>query len=262
MAKITRVNGNVKAFASEQASGERTLFGQITTSNDLTAQFTPEFLRGWGIVGASDFPKLQDFNAATFTNSQMLAYLHQMGIPEYNAAQEYYLGSFTQFGGILYISLQDGNTTRQPNANPAWWKSLVPVQATETVAGILKIATTALAAAGVDDLSAMTALKTRTAIQAISIGAGQTRQNLLASRVLGTAYTNSTGRPITVIVTVFGGTGSETATVNIGGLVVYTGDPGYGTSPMLSFVVLNGESYMVDVNPKSGATLVAWSEVR
>lgn len=139
---------------------------------------------------------------------------------------------------------------------------LAVVAATESRAGIIKIATYAQALAGTDDLSAMTALKARTAIQATTIGAGQARQNMIASRSLGTVYTNSTGRPIEVIASIFGGTGSETATVNINGFVPYTGDPGYGTTAMFSFVVLNGESYMVDVNPKSGATLVAWTEVR
>lgn len=132
MPKITRVSGNVKAFGSAQESGERTLFGQTTVSNDLSAQFTPEFLRGWGIVGASDFPKLQDFNAATFTNGQLLAYLHQMGVAEYDAGQEFYLNSVTQFNGALYISIQNGNTGRQPNTNPDWWKPIqlqfVPVE--------------------------------------------------------------------------------------------------------------------------------------
>lgn len=126
MAKITRVNGNVKAFGSSQGSGERTLFGQTTVSDDLTAQFTAEFLRGWGIVGASDFPKLQDFNAATFTNGQLLAYIHQMGIPEYNSAQEFYLNSVTQYNGQIYMSIQNGNTGRQPNTNPTWWKNIIP----------------------------------------------------------------------------------------------------------------------------------------
>lgn len=163
MSKITRVNGNVRAFGSAQASGERTLFGQTTVSDDLTAQFTAQFLRGWGIVSASEFPKLQDFNAATFTNGQLLAYLHQMGIPEYNAAQEFYLNSVTQFGGALYMSIQDGNTGRQPNTNPAWWKPLL-VQATELVAGIMKIATTTLALAGVDDTTSMTPLKVKQAM--------------------------------------------------------------------------------------------------
>lgn len=166
MAKITRVNGNVKAFGSSQASGERTLFGQTTVSDDLTAQFTAEFLRGWGIVGASEFPKLQDFNAATFTNGQILAYLHQMGLPEYNAAQEFYLNSVTQFNGVLYMSIQDGNTGRQPNTNPTWWKPLLPVQATESVAGILKIATLALALAGVDNTTSMTPAKVMAALVA------------------------------------------------------------------------------------------------
>jgi microcystin-dependent protein len=148
MAKITRYNGNLKSFASEQLTNERTLFGQTAISNDLTSQFTPEFLRGWGIVGPSDQPSLQDFNAAIYTNGQLLAYLHQMGIPEYNAAQEYYVNSVTQSGGVLYISLADSNIGNVPVSSPAQWANLSGQAASTTVAGLIAIATNPEALAG------------------------------------------------------------------------------------------------------------------
>lgn len=49
---------------------------------------------------------------------------------------------------------------------------------------------------------------TTASIAAAQIGAGQTLQNVAASRVVSTTYTNSTGRPIWVSIT---GTGSGTA---------------------------------------------------
>ena len=71
--------------------------------------------------------------------------------------------------------------------------SLVP-QATEAVVGKAKIATTAIAQAGVNDTDIITAKKLKQTV----FGVGQTWQNLTSSRVSGTIYTNTTGRLIAV----------------------------------------------------------------
>lgn len=124
MAKINRVNGNVQAFASAALGTERTVFGDVAQSDDLTAQFTADFLRGWGIVGASDQPALEDFNGAMYTHGQLLAYLHQVGVPEYNAAQEYHIGSITNSGSSLYVSRTNNNTGNTPLTSPANWRNI------------------------------------------------------------------------------------------------------------------------------------------
>jgi len=75
-------------------------------------------------------------------------------------------------------------------------------QATETVKGMLQLADQALAEAGVDDLAAMTPLKTKQAIDAqvvTACGVGQTWQDMTASRAATTSYQNTTGQPIQVI---------------------------------------------------------------
>lgn len=90
------------------------MFGGTNQADDLTSQITASFLRGWGIVGASEHPSLEDFNAAMYAMSQFIAYQHQMGVPEWHAEQEYHLGSICTHNGESYQSLQNANVGSQP----------------------------------------------------------------------------------------------------------------------------------------------------
>lgn len=114
MSKIVRYQGDVRAFASDAQGMERTVFGGTTQADDLTSQITASFLRGWGIVGASEHPSLEDFNAAMYAMSQFIAYQHQMGVPEWHAEQEYHIGSICTHNGESYQSLQNANIGSQP----------------------------------------------------------------------------------------------------------------------------------------------------
>ncbi|MBW9432818.1 hypothetical protein FHC77_19090 [Atlantibacter hermannii] len=114
MSKIERYAGNLRAFGSNAQGLERTLFGETTQADDLTSQVTAAFLRGWGIVGPSENPSLEDFNAAMYAMSQFIAYQHQMGIPEWDASQEYYTGSLCVRGGETYSSLVNDNIGSAP----------------------------------------------------------------------------------------------------------------------------------------------------
>lgn len=97
------------------------------------------------------------------------------------------------------------------------------------------------------------------------LGQGQTWQSVTASRALGITYTNTTGRPIMVAVTV---RALETgvARMDIGGVTVATViDHSLGSSNTIeasaSFVVPNGASYALAVAAGT-PTLVNWSELR
>ncbi|SUX81048.1 Uncharacterised protein [Citrobacter youngae] len=114
MSKIARYQGNVRAFASDAQGLERTVFGGTNQADDLTSQITASFLRGWGIVGASEHPSLEDFNAAMYAMSQFIAYQHQMGVPEWHSEQEYHIGSMCTYDGESYQSLQNANVGSQP----------------------------------------------------------------------------------------------------------------------------------------------------
>lgn len=146
MAKIVRFNGNLVAPASAALGTERTLFGSASQADDLTSQFTADLLRGWGIVGPSDQPTLQDFNAMGYTLGQLHAYLHQIGVAEWNAAQEYHIGSIANSGGVLFASLTNTNVGNDPASNVTNW-SPIGAGATSVAMSNANVTLTALQAA-------------------------------------------------------------------------------------------------------------------
>lgn len=124
MSKLSRFDGNVPAFASEALANERTTFGTETITDDIDQQINAFFKRGWGIVGAADQPSIQDFNALGFTLSQLLAYLYQRGIAEYNEKQEYFAGSAITFEGGVYLAKVD-EPENSPAITPDDWVQLL-----------------------------------------------------------------------------------------------------------------------------------------
>lgn len=85
------------------------------------------------------------------------------------------------------------------------------------------------------------------------IGVGQTWQNVTASRVAATAYTNSTGKPIYVVVTE---SSTSTYVFQVDGVTVnsFTAS-GYGTC--VGAIVPNGSTYKL-----TGGSITIWSELR
>jgi len=135
MAKIDRYNGNVRAFAADSLGTERTVFGATTQSDTLDGNITLDLLRGWGIVGVNENPTKQDFNGLAFTLGQLLAYLHQRGVPEWNADQEYYEGSVvTTLAGIYRLkSGGDGSSDPDTDGGVNWELAPTLVQSDITV---------------------------------------------------------------------------------------------------------------------------------
>ena len=125
MAKIDRYNGNVRAFAADSLGTERTVFGATTQSDTLDGNITLDLLRGWGIVGVNENPTKQDFNGLAFTLGQLIAYLHQRGVPEWNALQEFHSNSITQFGGAIYFCNTDDHVSAtDPSSDTTNWDDL------------------------------------------------------------------------------------------------------------------------------------------
>ena len=129
MSKITRYNGNLKAFASEATGTERTIFGDTAQSDTLDANITLELLRGWGVIGVESNPTKQHFNGLGFTLGQLISYLHQRGIAEWNAAQEYYAGSVVTTDAGIYQLKSGGDGSYDPDTEGGVNWALIPTQA-------------------------------------------------------------------------------------------------------------------------------------
>ena len=98
-------------------------------------------------------------------------------------------------------------------------------------------------------------------VHATALGSGQSWQNVTASRARGTTYTNTTGRPIQILVQYQDDPGNVAgATFNIGSLTRTTADLGGGTGHPYWFaaVIPHGTTYSFS----GGLSLPAWWELR
>lgn len=95
-----------------------------------------------------------------------------------------------------------------------------------------------------------------------SFGVGQTWQNLTSSRAIGTAYTNSTGKPIQVNVTIYDLSGN-TLELLVNGVRVdyFTDHGGQIINVKVSAIVPDGMTYQAKLSNGS-TTIVNWSELR
>lgn len=111
---LTRYNGNLVPFANGADPSKRYVFGGTTASDNINDNINSDFLTGWEIVGQNDAPPKQWFNALGYTSTYLAAYLYQMGIPEWNINQEYFINSRAMGSdGDIYKSLS--GTSGTPN---------------------------------------------------------------------------------------------------------------------------------------------------
>jgi len=95
-----------------------------------------------------------------------------------------------------------------------------------------------------------------------SFGYGQTWQNVTGSRVLGTTYYNTTGKPIQVSCTTYSSTTASIGTLTINGVVACQhAQPSVGYNGISSAIVPPGASYVI-AQAGTGAALYHCSELR
>ena len=123
------------------------------------------------------------------------------------------------------------------------------------------VASTEQAQAGSSNTTLITPLRLTEWSQARALGESQTWQNVTGSRSSGVSYTNTTGRPISVIISIGTITGAETATVVVGGVILYSGDAGIAamTGLLGGFIVPPNATYSVTV---VSSTISRWVELR
>lgn len=96
----------------------------------------------------------------------------------------------------------------------------------------------------------------------LTFGFGQTRQNVTANRVLGTLYTNTTSKPITVMIHAFSvdSQGHEWMKIELDGDNILDGDIGVnGCNMLFTFVVPVGKTYKITTNLSQ---VKKWTEIR
>lgn len=213
---LNRFNGHVVPFADNATATNRTIFGDVTQSDDIDDNLNADFKIGWEIVGINDNPTKQDFNALAYTLGNLISYLYQQGIAVWNTNQKYYVGSrCIGSDGLVYKALTgtepSPNTGNNPVGDATNWewdlKNLVDKSTAQTIAGIKTFSSFPITPSSAPTTNYQVANKKYVDDNSISlsvansydIGVGQTWQNLTASRSAAVTYTNTTGKPIFVI---------------------------------------------------------------
>lgn len=220
-------------------------------------------------------PRGQDVNGVLKAISEHVAF--QGGGGQYRWSAEYVAakGGYEK-GAVIqsddglrsYVSVVDNNTDNfntVPSAIGDTWQPWSGGAASELVAGLIQLATTAEAQALTNGERAITPNTLGDAMNAHVLGMGQTWQDVASSRSFDTAYTNTTGRIIYVVVEATRGPTSEYS-LNVDGYRRSGGaNRGGGTGASIievtSALVLPGETYEA-VNSYANRELQSWRELR
>lgn len=141
MAKIVRKTAAVFAAAAaatdiEQFSSKVATGTPNYSSDPAVIQALAGWSTGWSsaLVASNKSEYKQDRNAVDFVASYQIAYILQMGIPEWDSGTTYYTDSVVQSNGNFYISQQDSNLNNAPpsSGSTALWRNLT-AQPTQTI---------------------------------------------------------------------------------------------------------------------------------
>lgn len=122
------------------------------------------------------------------------------------------------------------------------------------------VASQAQAEAGVSNTVIMTPLRTEQWGATKLLGMTQTYQDVTSTRSSGVNYTNSTSKPIYVVVTIGSTNAADVTTVIVGGVTLFANDAGLiGEFLPITFIVPPGLSYSVTT---VNSSISRWVELR
>lgn len=239
-----------------------------------------DWLRGLGIAFdlTNGYPTMEGFNGLLQALNSYIKYLEQNGFAEWSSDLEYPIGAGVRVGAVWYRA-KTQNTNKPPATSQNDWAVFLnasdltyadPLQvvdgqikikdASTTQKGVVRAATSIEVANKTNVTAFISPSNASTIAQSTDIGVGQSWYNVTGSRVSGQIYTNNTGKPIEVIVSIKDSNTYSGVTVTISGTVVINIDDfgADGTVP-ISFIVPIGASYIVQTNLN---TIRHWAELR
>ncbi|MFI3272977.1 MAG: hypothetical protein R3Y11_12915 [Pseudomonadota bacterium] len=215
-------------------NGDKNNISDTSTTNGLASW--PE---GFNTINSTPLaaggvaPSRLDFNGMFYTLSQFAMFAQQGGVFAWSEEQDYGVNALVQSGGDFYKSLlasgpsSVGVGAQSPVTATSYWQKLTPTatttvlglikgsaslaidasgtatvpSATTSLAGILKLATSALALAGVDDSTAMTPALVKAVVDASRVSEAAEAYRLsrvgaphfMASSVMPTGYMLAAG---------------------------------------------------------------------
>ena len=126
MANLERKQQKIFAENSQstQVTAFRTAGGTPLYSKDVEEIQNANFSVGWleEDNAGNVTPYAEDMNGVFYAFTRNLAYLYQKGIPEWSNSETYYENAMCMYGGVLYQSIANDNTNKQPDTQTSYWQ--------------------------------------------------------------------------------------------------------------------------------------------
>ena len=194
----------------------------------------PNIKRGWGVTENLGFiPPMEYFNAAFNRVDKSLAYQLQRGVGEWDKDMEYPIGAVVSLNKIIYIA-KSQNTNKNPSENKEIWdviankewceqtflnkdekidaynktesdekfalKDNLPELATEEKAGITKLKNSVTDKAEDATITEKAVVEFVQSHTSPALGVAQSWSDVTSSRDTNITYTNTTDKPIMVLI--------------------------------------------------------------
>ena len=261
-----------------------TAFANSAPSNEITP--FPDYDRGLGIAfdETDGKPEMKGLNGLFSLLTVSLLALKQRGILTWTTGFEYKQGAFVVELNRLYQAKTD-NTSKQPSLSQNDWQVWASVSdidvdtngniiktakaggaftlkvedASTTVKGAVRFATATEVANKSNVSAAVTPSGAATIAQSTDLGVGQSWVDVTSSRNLGSTYSNDTGKPIQVAITIAGHNNflSSVLFVNDLEIVRVSNSNQYGQDKNICIVIPSGSTYRL-----SGSAFSRWTELR